>query len=262
MNRAIFLGKLFGIQIRIHYTWFIIFFLLTFLLVEPDYQSLFKWVVGICTSAVFFISVLAHELAHSLVGRANGIPVSDITLFIFGGMATMEKEATNPGAEIKMAAAGPICSLALAVVFGLIWMIPGITGYVAEALIWLAVTNGILALFNLIPGFPLDGGRIFRSLIWKSTGSYLIASHIAAIIGYIIGWLFILFGIFVIIFRPFGMSWGNGLWLSIIGWFLFSMASSGYRSIRRENKEASRNQNPIITDVEYKVIDDDKDQQD
>jgi Zn-dependent protease len=107
---AISLGKLFGIQIKLHFSWFIIFTLLTFALVAPNWNFGPAWGVGVLTSLLFFASVLAHELAHSLVGRANGIPVSIITLFFFGGIATMTREATRPNAELKMAAAGPICS--------------------------------------------------------------------------------------------------------------------------------------------------------
>ncbi len=121
------LGKIFGIQVRLHYTWFIIFFLVTFSLVHPNWSQWSSWVIGIITSLLFFASVLAHELAHSLVGRANGIPVKSITLFIFGGVAQMGREATKASAELKMAAAGPACSLAIGVLFGLIWFF--IRGY-------------------------------------------------------------------------------------------------------------------------------------
>ena len=113
------LGKLFGIQFRLHFSWFIIFILVTVSLVSPYYSQWLYWIIGIIASLLLFASVVAHELAHSLVGRANGIPIESITLFIFGGVAQMTKEATRPGAELKMAAAGPICSLVIGGLVGL-----------------------------------------------------------------------------------------------------------------------------------------------
>jgi Zn-dependent protease len=186
------LGKIFGVEVRLHYTWFVIFFLVTFSLVNPNWTQPLSWVIGIITSLLFFASVLAHELAHSLVGRANGIPVKSITLFIFGGVARMGKEATKANAELKMAAAGPACSLAIGVLFSLIWLFIQSTTVpigslsslfsqfifgpaetpVAEMARWLAFINVLLAAFNLIPGFPLDGGRVLRSLMWRFSGDY------------------------------------------------------------------------------------------
>ena len=173
MGNAFNLGKLFGIQVRLHYSWFIIFMLVTLSLVYPNWSQSLSWVIGIITSLLFFASVLAHELAHSLVGRANGIPIKSITLFIFGGVAQMTREATKASAELKMAAAGPVCSLAIGGLFGLIWLFTkDAVASVAEMAGWLAIINVTLAAFNLIPGFPLDGGRVFRSLMWRFTGNY------------------------------------------------------------------------------------------
>jgi Zn-dependent protease len=231
MGKAITLGKLFGIELRVHFSWFIIFVLVTGYLVYPNYSQWSDWVTGIVASLLLFASVVAHELAHSLVGRANGIPVVSITLFIFGGVAQMTKEATRPGAELKMASAGPLCSLVLGVFFGLLLLIPGIPEPVALMIAWLAISNGILAVFNLVPGFPLDGGRIFRSLLWRVTGSYKRASQIATRLGQGIGYLLILGGILIIFLHPFGMSWFNGIWMAFIGWFLASAASASYCQI-------------------------------
>ena len=166
MGSAFNLGKLFGIQFRLHFSWFIIFILVTVLLVYPDYSQWLYWVIAIITSLLFFSSVVAHELAHSLVGRANGIPIDSITLFIFGGVARMTKEATRPDAELKMAAAGPVCSLLIGGFFGLVFLVMrNMLGTAAVMIYWLAVMNVILVAFNLIPGFPLDGGRVFRALL-------------------------------------------------------------------------------------------------
>lgn len=173
MGGSLNLGKVFGIQVRLHYSWFVIFALVTLSLVYPNWLQPLSWLIGIITSLLFFGSVLAHELAHSLVGRANGVTIKSITLFIFGGMAQMSREATKASAELKMAAAGPICSLAIGVIFGIVWLrTNSIAPPVAEMARWLALINASLAAFNLIPGFPLDGGRVFRSLMWYFSHDY------------------------------------------------------------------------------------------
>jgi len=142
MGNAFNLGKLFGIQFRLHYTWFIIFILITVSLVYPDWSSPLYWAMGIVTSLLFFASILAHELAHSLVGRANNIPIKSITLFIFGGVAQMTREARSAGAELKMAAAGPACSLVLAGLFYVVWFVTqDLVAPVADMAFWLFFIN-------------------------------------------------------------------------------------------------------------------------
>jgi Zn-dependent protease/predicted transcriptional regulator len=239
MGGSFNLGKLFGIQVRLHYTWFIIFMLVTISLVDPNWSQWLSWVIGIITSLLFFASVLAHELAHSLVGRVNGVPIKSITLFIFGGVAQMTKEATKASAELKMAAAGPTCSLAIGGLFGLIWLLTkGITSSVAEMASWLAIINVALAAFNLIPGFPLDGGRVFRSLVWRFSGNYKRSTRIATWLGRGVAYAFILSGILIVFLHPFGLSWFDGVWIAFIGWFLQSAASASYR--QAEQREALR----------------------
>ena len=233
MGRAFSLGKVFGIEFRLHYTWFVIFILVTVSLVSPYWLSPLYWVMAIAASLLFFASVLAHELAHSLVGRANGIPVKSITLFIFGGVALMTREATRPNAELKMAAAGPACSLAIGGLFALIWLVSkGVATSVAEIAGWLAVINVALAVFNMIPGFPLDGGRIFRAILWRATGNYQRSTLLAIWVGRGVAYLFILGGILIIFLHPFGLSWFDGMWLAFIGWFLGNAASASYRQAR------------------------------
>ena len=235
MGSAFNLGKIFGIQFRLHYTWFIIFILVTvslswhyFPIVYTDWTGLIYWVIGILTSLLFFASVVAHELAHSLVARINGIPVKSITLFIFGGIAHIAREAARPGAEFKMAAAGPACSLVLGGLFGLLWLFSrGVTEPIAAMAFWLARINVILAAFNLIPGFPLDGGRVFRSLLWHFTGDYKRSTLVAVRVGQGVGYLFILGGILIMFLFP--HQWFSGLWLAFIGWFLENAASASYR---------------------------------
>ena len=235
MGGAFNLGKIFGIQFRLHYTWFIIFVLITgslswqyFPLVYPDWNTLTYWVMGIVTSLLFFTSVVAHELAHSLVGRANGIPVKSITLFIFGGVAHMTREAARHDAELKMAVAGPISSLAIGGVFFLLHLLlQGLSEPIAAMAFWLAQINVALAVFNLIPGFPLDGGRVFRALLWRFSGDYKRSTRIATRVGRGVGYLFILGGLLIIFLLP--QQWFSGLWLAFIGWFLDNTASASYR---------------------------------
>ena len=231
MGRAITLGRLFGFEFRVHFSWFIIFILVTTSLVSPHYTEWFYWLIGIVASLLLFSSVLAHELAHSLVGRSNGIPISSITLFIFGGVSQMTEEASRPAAELKMAAAGPLCSLVLGAFFGLLLVIPGIPQPIRELLFWLALTNVSLAVFNLVPGFPLDGGRIFRSILWRLMGNYKRASLIAVRVGQGIGYLLVLGGIVIMFLHPFGLTWFDGIWIAFIGWFLESAATESYRQI-------------------------------
>lgn len=257
MGKAFNIGKLFGIQFRVHFSWFIIFFIVTGFLVHPNYGQWLYWVTGISTSILLFSSVLAHELAHSLVGKANGIPISSITLFIFGGVAAMTREASKPGSEFKMAIAGPVCSLIIGAFFGLLSLIPLIPESLALMVFRLAAMNIILAVFNLIPGFPLDGGRVFRSLLWKTTGNYIRSTRIAIRLGQSIGFLLIVGGIISAVIRPFEMTWFDGIWFAFIGSFLVSVASASLRQIRMQERfsvflhKRAEQYNPL-TDFENK----------
>jgi len=261
MSGAFNLGKLFGIQFRLHYTWFLIFVLLTtslslyyFPADYPGWSLVLYWAVGIATSLIFFASVVAHELAHSLVGRMNGIPVKSITLFIFGGVAQMTREATHPGAEFKMAAAGPALSILLGGLFGLLWFfVRDVNEQLAAMALWLALINVALAAFNLIPGFPLDGGRVFRSILWHFTGNYQRSTRIATTVGRGVGYLFILVGIWIAFLRPFGLNWFTGLWLAFIGWFLQNAASASYRQAQWRGALLGLTASEVMTS-EYSVV--------
>ncbi|MBE0415357.1 MAG: site-2 protease family protein [Dehalococcoidia bacterium] len=240
MGRAIQLGKIFGIPFRLDYSWFLIFIFITVLLSSSYFPDFAKendyswspaayWILGLITSLLFFASVLTHELAHSVVGIRSGIPVKSITLFFFGGVAHIGKEASRPTTELKMAAAGPLSSMALAALFyGLFLLSNGFNiEYLAALTWWLAMINGILAIFNMIPGFPLDGGRVLRSIVWLATGNYMRATRIATMAGYGVSYLFILGGIFMLFFLRGG--WFNGLWFIFIGFFLNSAVRTTYR---------------------------------
>ena len=235
MRGNISLGKVLGIPLRLHYTWFIIFVLLTFSLVfyplvGPPYPSIGQRIIlGVLTSLLFFASIITHELAHSILAIRNNIPVKEITLFVFGGISQITKEATHPRAEFSIAIVGPLTSLVLAGIFyGLHLLLAGTQQILAASLMqWLARINVILAIFNLIPGFPLDGGRIFRALMWQRTHDYHRATRIATKVGQGIAYAFIAGGI-VIIFTP-RLLWLNGLWFILIGWFLRDAARASYQ---------------------------------
>ena len=242
MGNAFNLGKLFGIQFRLHYTWFIIFVLVVVMLswqyfpaFYPGWTQLIYWVIGVATGLLFFASVVAHELAHSVVAKAYGIPVKSITLFIFGGAAQIAREAARAGDELKMAAAGPACSLAIGGLFFLLHMLlTGISEPIVAMAYWLAQVNVVLAVFNLIPGFPLDGGRVFRSILWRATGNYMRSTRIATRVGQGVGYSFVLGGILIASpLQLFGLHWSSGLWLVFIGWFLANAALYSYRQAQQ-----------------------------
>lgn len=254
LSRVFHLGTFLGIRFQLHYTWFFIFILVTVLLVYPDLLKWQYWLIGIVTSLLFFASVVAHELAHGLAGRANNIPIESITLFLFGGVAQMSREPMRPTAELKMALAGPLCSLEIAGIFGIIWLLlPYQAGPIATMILWLAIINGAMAVFNLIPGFPLDGGRILRSLLWYFTGNYFRSTRIAVRLGQGVGYLLMLGGILVPFLQPFGLSWFEGIWIVVIGWFVTNTASESYRQLLREERtpasavyEATLTDSPVV----------------
>ena len=211
MGSSLRLGKVFGIPIYLHYSWFIIFAYLTAVIaidLLEDYSLGLRIIGGIATSLLFFGSVLAHELSHSLVAMKNGIPIRSITLFVLGGVAHITREAAKPKTELVMAIAGPACSLVLAFIFGMIWWL--LWGTVEEAtlnpILWLASINVLLAAFNMLPGFPLDGGRVLRALLWQGTGNYRQATHIASLAGRGIAYLLIIGGIVMIFVGPYPFS--------------------------------------------------------
>jgi len=237
MKGTISLGKIFGIPLRLHYTWFIIFAFLTVSLVlyfSGDYPIEQRIILGILASALFFGSIIAHELAHSILAIRNGIPVKDITLFIFGGVSQITKEATHPRTELLVAIVGPLASLAMGGIFyGAYYLLAETQQTLAASLMqWLAMINVILAVFNLVPGFPLDGGRIFRAIVWRRTGNYIRATSIATKVGRGIALAFIIGGI-VIIFAF--HLWFQGLWLVFIGWFLHVAARASYQQVLLRN---------------------------
>lgn len=184
--------------------------------------------MAVITAFISFASVLAHELAHSLVSKARGVPVHSITLFIFGGVARISDEPKSPGSEFWMALAGPATSVAIGIIFGALYLATG-RGHTPLAALAasLSYINLFVAGFNLIPGFPLDGGRIFRSIVWRITGNLRKATRIASGVGKVVAYLFILWGFGTAL----SGNWFGGIWIAFIGWFLQNAAASSYRQL-------------------------------
>lgn len=229
MNRqAIALGRILGIPIGLDYSWFVVVAFLTWSLAAslfpaefPSWTPALYWVIGAATALMLFASVLVHELGHSIVARRYQIPVRSITLFIFGGVAQIGAEPPSARAEFWIAIAGPVVSAVLAAVFGLLRLAAAPVAPLLAMAEYLAYINGSLALFNLVPGFPLDGGRILRAILWSTTRSLRRATLLAATVGRGIAFLFILVGVF----RVFSGDLVGGLWIAFIGWFLEGAAT-------------------------------------
>ena len=229
------IGSLFGIDIRIDSSWLVIFTFVSWALASFYFPNRFAgwpqwqyWVIGVVTSLLFFASVLGHELTHSLVAMRQGEEVRSITLFILGGVAELKGEPESPFKEFSMAFVGPLSSMVIALFF---WAISLAVRDFSQP-IWaltryLALINLIVALFNLIPGFPMDGGRVLRAIIWRVTGNLRKSTRIASTAGQAIAFLFIAFGILLIFSRAFF----NGLWMVFIGWFIHSAAARGYKQV-------------------------------
>jgi Zn-dependent protease len=257
MGNGIRLFKIFGININVDWSWIFIFVLVTWNLaagvfpsIHPTWSAGQDWTLGIIASLLFFASVLAHELAHSLVAVSRGLPVRRITLFLFGGVSNIQREPESPGTEFLVAIVGPLTSIILGIIFLVLGYVSGGTNIVsalrnpiqalaglnpvATLLLWLGPINIILGIFNLVPGFPLDGGRVLRSIIWGITNNLKVATRWASWAGQLIAWGFILMGIsmfFGVRIPFFGTGFISGLWLAFIGWFLNNAAIQSYRQV-------------------------------
>jgi Zn-dependent protease len=242
-------GRIFGIPIILHASWFIVFALITASLAtnfrseHPQWNEAQHWLAGIITSLLFFASVLFHELAHSVVALRYKIPVASITLFVFGGVARIGREAATWKQEFNIAVAGPLASYFLAGAFGgLTWLFPSseLVGALAG---WLMYINAVLATFNLIPGFPLDGGRILRAMVWGATGNYTRATKFASVGGQGVAYVMILLGIF----RALSGNFLGGLWIAFIGWFLLTAAQESYAQVAIRNMLAGLRAQDIMS---------------
>lgn len=245
------IGRLFGVSLRLHYSWFVIFAVVTWSLTAnyfpvqfPDWNLGLSLLAGVVTSLLFFGSILAHELMHSVIGNALGIPIHEITLFIFGGVAQMSEEPKRPKDEFRMAIAGPLTSLAIGGVFWAIYFLIADGWEFALAVsYWLGLINVFLAVFNLIPGFPLDGGRVLRSILWWRSQNLRTATRTASNVGRAVGFLFVFGGVFLI-FQ--GLLF-NGLWLALIGWFLERAAVGSYRQISLQDALKGHSASEVMT---------------
>jgi Zn-dependent protease/CBS domain-containing protein len=235
MKGSLRIARIAGIDIRIHYTWILIFVLITWSLAVsyfpteyPGWDGAVYWITSMVAALLLFVSVLIHELAHSIIAKSRGLPVKSITLFLLGGISNLENEPENPGLEFMVAISGPLSSLALA---GIFWGV-GISGMaepepVKATVNYLVIINILLAAFNILPGFPLDGGRVLRSIIWGTTGNLQKATNIASVVGQVFGWLMIALGVFWAL----GGNLMSGIWLIFIGWFLNGSAEAARREL-------------------------------
>jgi len=256
MRSGFKIGRIFGINIHVDWSWIFIFLLVTWNLagavfpsLHPDWGLGLNIAVGVAASLLFFFSILLHELAHSLVAKARGLPVRRITLFFFGGVSNIEREPPSPGTEFLMAIVGPLTSILLGA--GFIWLgrqnVPEMATALnnlmqllrgldplSTMLLWLGPINILIGLFNLIPGFPLDGGRILRSILWATIDNFRRATRWATALGQGIGWLMILAGIAMVFganLPILGTGITNGIWFAFIGWFLVNAASQSYQQV-------------------------------
>jgi Zn-dependent protease/predicted transcriptional regulator len=239
MHSNIKLGRISGIEIGLHYSWFIIAALIVFSLgehfreVNPNWGTSQIWIAALLTAILFFVTLLLHELSHSLVAQARGLKVKAITLFALGGVSQIEDDATDAKTEFWVAIAGPIASLiigfgCLAIAVGLGWQRSAEPRTeVTAVLVWLGYINIGLAVFNMIPGFPLDGGRVLRSIVWAITKNADGSTRIAARVGQVVALLFILYGIW----QFFSGAGFGGLWIAFIGWFLLDAAKASYAQV-------------------------------
>jgi Zn-dependent protease/CBS domain-containing protein len=230
------LFRLLGIPIYLDITWVVILLLLTGGLIDQfknqiEGLSVYEYVgMALVTAIAFFASIVLHELGHALVARSTGMPIRGITLFIFGGVAEIGDEPPSAGAEFIMAIAGPAVSVVLGGLFLLIYYLGSTAGWPAPALLvfqWLGWINLLLVAFNLVPAFPLDGGRVLRSILWGATGNLRKATYWSSLLGRGFAWLLILVGVLrVILAHDLG-----GLWWMLIGWFVNNAARSSYRQV-------------------------------
>jgi Zn-dependent protease len=232
VDASVRIGRIAGIEVGLHWSLAIVFLLIVWTLagqvlpsVVPDQPQYAYWLVSVLAAVLFFVSLLAHEMAHALVARRVGVKVDGITLWLFGGVARLRGDAANPGTEVKIAIAGPVVSFGLAVLLGVTTFALDATSgppLVEGGVAWLAATNATLLLFNLIPAFPLDGGRLLRAWLWKRSGDRYRATSDAARLGRFFA--FLLMGLGVLSLVVYGAL--SGFWLLVLGWFVMSAARS------------------------------------
>ncbi len=238
MNETLRLGHIAGIRIGVNWTVLVIFSLILIGLSTVQFPALYEdldvvaaWAAGTIAAITFFASLLAHELAHAIVARRNGLEVDGIVLWLFGGVAKLKGDAPDPQADLRIAGVGPLVSLVLGVGFGALAFLLaglGVGGITIGILGWLALINVVLAIFNLIPAAPLDGGRILRAILWQIRGDRTSAAVTAAKAGRIFGFVLVGLGLAQVVFLP-GLG---GLWMVLIGWFVTAAAGAEEQQAR------------------------------
>ncbi|MFN2132212.1 MAG: site-2 protease family protein [Anaerolineae bacterium] len=254
MGSGFRIARISGIDVRVDWSWLFILLLVTWSLsalfgqAHTGWAAGMRWGLALGAALLFFASVLAHELAHSFVAKARGIPVRNITLFLFGGVSNIQRDPSSAGVEFVMAAVGPLTSLVLGAILLLVsgggikavaaWMDPvqelANLGPVDTMFLWVGTINLTLGIFNLIPGFPLDGGRVFRSILWGATGNFRRATQWASWTGRLVAWAMIGGGIamtFGVSIPYLGRGLVSGLWLAFVGWFLNNASTQSYRQV-------------------------------
>ena len=235
MGSSIKLFRIFGIDIGIHWSWVFILVIVTWTFATgfladnyPQWSDAQRWSAGALIAGVFFLSILAHELSHAIVSNRNGLPVSSITLFVFGGVSNLTREPDTAGLEFKIAVVGPLTSLLLGGLFGAAWLaLRSTNAGIADICGYLGFINASLAVFNMLPGFPLDGGRVFRSAVWARNHNRLRATRTAARAGEWIAYGIMAIGVAESVFlSPF-----SGIWFLLIGFFLKNAAASSYTQL-------------------------------
>lgn len=234
------LGSIAGISININVSWLIIVVLLTASLAMGWFPATVKglpgwlyWATAVITALLFFASVLAHELAHSMVARRRGLPVKSITLFVFGGVSNIEREPQSAGVEFQMAFVGPLASLAIGGATMLVAIAAAALGWpplLVAVFVYMGWANLLLGAFNLIPGFPMDGGRVLRAIIWRLTGSLRKATQWATYVGQAVAYLMIFAGVWLF----FGSSRVDGIWIGLIGLFILQAAQAENAQVKLE----------------------------
>src|SRR5881409_3381194 len=232
------IGRILGIPIRIHWTLWLVFVLIAWSLATPGgYLSLTYpgldsttyWSIGIVSALLLFVSVLLHELSHSYIAKKNGLPIARITLFFFCGVSEMTEEPQDAALEVRMAAAGPLTSFAIAGVLGALWYVGGYTGFLVAVMAVLrynAFINVALGAFNLIPAFPLDGGRVLRGGLWQSSKNLLKATRNATRVSEVLSLIMIAAGLLLVVTTA---DFVNGIWIIFLGWFIRSGAETSLR---------------------------------
>jgi Zn-dependent protease/CBS domain-containing protein len=264
MKSQIKIGTVFGVELGLHYSWLVIALLITFSVADQfhhqtrDWSELLVWTVATITGVLFFACLFAHELSHAVVARARGLPIHKITLFLLGGVAQIEKEASDAKTEFWMAIVGPVTSGILGLVLlALAWLLgwvprtsPSTPG--TALLVWLGYINLALCAFNMIPGFPLDGGRVLRAVLWWGMGDAERATRAAARVGQAIAVVFIGLGILQF-FQGSGLG---GLWIAFIGWFLLQAASATYLQVQTGNLLRGLRVRDVMS-TDYQTVDPD-----